>query len=212
MNSLEENINQAIADFDDIESAIKEQGVDVPYDTDTSQYGDLIRSIGAGSDDKVFEKITTVTVTPDADGSLPYKIVISQDDNGQPFELSSLCCFCFVGLTDGAQGKFFINSNGGALAGILNPSLTETCRNWYFRYDSYGENNGGLFVAPNSSVGGAMNYSCYGNANCYNLWGQPIPVNKKNAHCITQIELVGQIGTARTFVEGSTFELWGVRI
>jgi hypothetical protein len=47
--SLEETINQAIADFDDIEAAIEEQGVDVPYDTDTSEYGDLIRSIPRGS-------------------------------------------------------------------------------------------------------------------------------------------------------------------
>lgn len=45
MANLEEKINQAIADFDDIEKAIEESGVDVPYDTDTSQYGDLIRQI-----------------------------------------------------------------------------------------------------------------------------------------------------------------------
>lgn len=45
MASLEENINQAIADFDDIEAAIKEQGVDVPSGTDTSLYGTLIRKI-----------------------------------------------------------------------------------------------------------------------------------------------------------------------
>ena len=45
MASLEENINQAIADFDDIELAIEEQGVDVPAGTDTSEYGNLIRSI-----------------------------------------------------------------------------------------------------------------------------------------------------------------------
>jgi hypothetical protein len=41
--NLEEKINQAIADFNDIEKAIEESGVDVPYDTDTSQYGALIR-------------------------------------------------------------------------------------------------------------------------------------------------------------------------
>lgn len=45
MATLEENIAQAIADFDDIESAIEEQGVDVPYGTDTAEYGNLIRSI-----------------------------------------------------------------------------------------------------------------------------------------------------------------------
>lgn len=45
MGNLNENISQAISDFDDIEKAIEEKGVNVPYDTDTSEYGDLIRSI-----------------------------------------------------------------------------------------------------------------------------------------------------------------------
>lgn len=38
-----ETILQAIADYDDIEAAIEECGVDVPYDTDTKEYGNLIR-------------------------------------------------------------------------------------------------------------------------------------------------------------------------
>lgn len=48
MATLEENINQAIADFDDIEAAITEKGVEVPEGTGTSQYGNLIRSISGG--------------------------------------------------------------------------------------------------------------------------------------------------------------------
>ena len=42
MATLEENITQAIADFDDIEAAIKAQGVEVPVGTDTSEYGDFL--------------------------------------------------------------------------------------------------------------------------------------------------------------------------
>ncbi len=49
MATNEEIINQAISDFDDIEAAILEQGVEVPYGTDTSEYGNLIRSISGGS-------------------------------------------------------------------------------------------------------------------------------------------------------------------
>ena len=45
MATPEQLINQAISDFDDIEAAIKEQGIEVPNGTDTSQYGNLIRSI-----------------------------------------------------------------------------------------------------------------------------------------------------------------------
>lgn len=39
----EQILNQAISDFDKIEDALKDSGVDVPYDTDTSEYGNLVR-------------------------------------------------------------------------------------------------------------------------------------------------------------------------
>ncbi len=48
MATTEEIINQAISDFDDIEAAIEEMGVDVPEGTDTSEYANLIRSIAVG--------------------------------------------------------------------------------------------------------------------------------------------------------------------
>ena len=57
MAEMEDVINQAISDFDDIESAIKEQGVDVPAGTDTSQYGNLIRSMGGKSPIKYVESL-----------------------------------------------------------------------------------------------------------------------------------------------------------
>lgn len=43
MASLKENIAQAIADFDDVKAALEESGVEVPYDTNTSEYGNLVR-------------------------------------------------------------------------------------------------------------------------------------------------------------------------
>lgn len=42
MAELQDNINQAISDFDSIKKAIEDCGVDVPYGTDTSEYGALI--------------------------------------------------------------------------------------------------------------------------------------------------------------------------
>ena len=47
MATLQENIKQAIADFDSIENAIEECGVDVPYGTDTSEYGTLVKEVYA---------------------------------------------------------------------------------------------------------------------------------------------------------------------
>jgi hypothetical protein len=53
MTELENTINQAISDLDNIKAAIEEKGVPVPYDTDTSEYGKMIRTIpqkGGGTD------------------------------------------------------------------------------------------------------------------------------------------------------------------
>ena len=43
--TVEQILNQAISDFDSIEAAIEECGVDVPYDTDTSEYGNKVREV-----------------------------------------------------------------------------------------------------------------------------------------------------------------------
>ena len=45
--TVTEILNQAISDFDNIENAIEECGVDVPYDTDTSEYGNKVREVYA---------------------------------------------------------------------------------------------------------------------------------------------------------------------
>lgn len=71
MATLEENIKKAIADFDDIEAAIEEQGVEVADGTDTSEYGNLIRGISGGGDS-------------------PIQYVESPDENGNTVFLRSL--------------------------------------------------------------------------------------------------------------------------
>lgn len=53
MATMEEVINQAISDFDDIEEAIEEMGVDVPEGTDTKDYPKLIRSIVGGGNSPI---------------------------------------------------------------------------------------------------------------------------------------------------------------
>lgn len=88
MATLEENINQAIADFDDIESAIEEQGVDVPAGTDTSEYGNLIRSIqggAVGTVDQTYNPESTKAqsgiAVAEALAGLPIKYVESDSSN-----------------------------------------------------------------------------------------------------------------------------------
>lgn len=80
MASLEENIKRAIDDFDDIQSAIEEQGVSVPYGTDTSEYGNLIRSIsGEATVSHSHENLDVLNkITEAADGTPLY--------DGQPLK------------------------------------------------------------------------------------------------------------------------------
>ena len=87
MATNEEIINQTIADFDDIEAAITEQGVEVPYGTDTSEYGNLIRGIqgGGGTVDQTYNPESPnaqsgIAVKEAIDG-IPIKYVESTKDN-----------------------------------------------------------------------------------------------------------------------------------
>lgn len=60
MASLEENINQAIADFDDIKAAIEEQGGSIPNGTDTSEYGNKIRALSVGGGDSPIKYVESL--------------------------------------------------------------------------------------------------------------------------------------------------------
>ena len=163
---------------------------------------------------KVFEKIATYTVAPDADGNLPNKFTIDKDDNGEAFQLTDLYCDVLLGLTDGTAGRFYIqagnpNVSGGtiSLIGNGNWGFTNTAlRKWCFRLDNYGDGRGGLVSAPSGST---IANGTLPNANVSALHGQPIPPNK--IIDITQIQFIGQVGTTKTFMEGTTVTLWGVR-
>lgn len=154
---------------------------------------------------KVFEKIATYTVTPDADGNLPNKIIINKDDNGNAFRLSDAYCEVLFGFTV-TNSKFYITANGtGSVLGNGSWGFTNTLRKWNFRVDSYGEGNGGLITAPGGST---IANGSYPNANMSTMSGQPIPVGKT----VTVADLQFVINTTNsTFIEGSTITLWGVR-
>ncbi len=155
--------------------------------------------------DKVYEKIATVIVTPDSDGGLPSKISITEDANGNPFELTDIYCEMNIGLTDGSNGRLRIKAGGAYLLGNFNVGLTNALREWWFRYDSYGEGLGGLCIAPNNSIASGD----YPNGNVYYSYAQPVPVG--NTININQVTLDVIVGATKTFVAGSKITLWGVR-
>jgi hypothetical protein len=161
---------------------------------------------GGGNINKVFEKIATVTVTADESGNLPSKILITKDNNGNAFELTDIYCDMSIGLADGVNGKMIIKAGEEYLIGNLNAYFTNALRKWFFRYDSYGEGLGGLCIAPSSSMSGA---GVFPNSQISGVMGQPVPVGK--TVIIDSLEFSINTGTAKTFIEGTTITLWGVR-
>lgn len=86
MTDNEQIIDQAISDFDDIEAAIEEQGVDVPADTDTKDYGNLIRAIKSGGDvDLTYnpesENAQSGIAVAEAVGALPLQYLTADKEN-----------------------------------------------------------------------------------------------------------------------------------
>ena len=162
---------------------------------------------------KVFERIATVTVSPDESGNLPTSIIIDKDDNGNAFELTDIYCDVIIGMTAGKSGRFYIQagtpvgSKTLSLWGNGNIDLRDgALRKWCFRYDSFGEGNGGLMTAPSATLALTVGLP---SANVSNLFGQPVPVGKTLD--ITEVRFIGQIGEPLTFMEGTTITLWGVR-
>lgn len=156
---------------------------------------------------KVFEEIATVTVVADEDGGLPTQIIINKDNDGNAFELTDIYCDVIIGMTDGASGRFYITASGTTLFGNTNIDLrSDTLRKWCFRYDSFGENNGGLCTAPNGTLALTAGYPSSNNGN---LYGQPVPIGK--TVIVRDLQFIGQVGTTKTFMDGTTITLWGVR-
>lgn len=194
-------------------SAITESSTHDQYPSAKAVYDLVDAEKESGIKDKVFERIATYTVTPDSDGSLPTKITINKDDDGNPFELTDVYCDVLIGLTDGLTGRFYvsvgnpsernmINVMGNAALNINNTQL----RKWCFRVDNYGDGRGGLTSAPSVSL---MHTADFPSANVSAMYGQPIPVWQTID--IREVHFVGQAGNTQTFMEGTTITLWGVR-
>lgn len=156
---------------------------------------------------KVFEEIATITVTPDDNGDLPTKISITKDKDGNSFNLSDVYCETLIGMTDYSKGRFYVLAGGLTLIGNAYLDLrNETLRKWCFRYDSFGDGNGGICTAPGAAIATTAQLP---SANNSNLYGQPIPAGKEIN--INKVEFIGQVGEPKTFMEGTTITLWGVR-
>lgn len=160
---------------------------------------------------KNFELIATQTVSPDTDGSLPNAIEFTVDDNGEPFELTDFFLLANTQITGSSTVFLTINDirfwGNATIPGL---SASNPKYYWNIQYVSFGEDNGGVISAPKQAH---VHRSPQGNFHDdYSVYVPPAEIfdKTKTLNNIKKIQL-SLLKGAVTFVEGSTFELWGVK-
>lgn len=180
-----------------------------------AQARDNIGAISANeipqSEEKVYEKIATITVTPDADGSLPQYVTFTADSNGNPFELTDFIVQARAGFVDGNKSGLYMSVNNNKLV-IGNSAVTgisTALRSFtiFYRLESDGS------VRAEHTVSGSS-ATFYNPANAINESRVILPAVMTGfmVPTVTKIDLYTLVGDTKAWVEGSTFELWGVRV
>lgn len=161
----------------------------------------------SGNANKNYEKIATITVTPDASGNLPQHVIFTADSEGNPFELRDFLIHAYAGFVDGSQSTLYMDVNRDSV--IVNGavgSIESLCRsfNIFFRLEDAGFKR----VEYTSCVGSDTAF----NAQAIIQQSRLIPPTFRIAEPpVTKIDLFTSTGKDKQWVEGSTFELWGVR-
>lgn len=155
---------------------------------------------------KTYKKIATLTVAPNADGSLPKHVIFSADDSGNPFALTDFMIKAYAGFVDGNKSTLYMNVNGsGVIANGSVGSISSVCRsfNIFFRR----EGNGFKRVEYTTS----MMSDGYYNSQAAIENSRLIPPTSTVATLpVTSVDLYTELGDTKAWVNGSTFELWGI--
>lgn len=149
------NAAQESADIADMKAVAAQSTADTAEskaDAAQSTADDNTTEITHKEDKKDFEYICTYTVARDSDGNLPNQIIISADENGEPFELTDFSIDCKISTT--ASTKLNIKCNdviywGDASAGYMNGSGLRT---WGIIFLRYGSDGTGLLAVPSMTV------------------------------------------------------------
>ncbi|MBQ8768959.1 MAG: hypothetical protein IJZ15_04880 [Oscillospiraceae bacterium] len=156
---------------------------------------------------KSYEHIATITVAPDADGNLPQYVTFSVDSLGSAVELTDFMVKAYAGFADGNQSTLSMKVNGSSVIsnGVIG-SISTTCRsfNIFFRL----EDGGFKRVEYTSS---SLSETSYNPQTAIEQSRLIPPISTVADVPITKIEIFTNAGTTKAWVEGSTFELWGVR-
>ncbi len=156
-----------------------------------------------------YELTNTITVKPDIDGRLPQQVNFTLDKDGKPFELKSFYVNIAAGFTDGSTSTLYANINDvlvlmAAQVNFTNNTLRRTCLRFRKLFDG--------FIDCNVSYSASHTVTTYwnGQADIARQLFIP-PSNTKTFEPITKVSLYTLVGTDKTWIDGSRFELWGVR-
>lgn len=159
---------------------------------------------------KVYEKIATITVEADEDGSLPQRVIFSADSEGNAFQLSDFVIRAYAAFVSGNKSTLYMTVNNDlAIANGAIGSLTTVCR--YFNIFFRQEADGCQRAEHTSSTPSDFYYNAQAVAEQSRLIP---PMHNKLKSPFTKIDLytLTPADGEKAWVEGSTFELWGVRV
>ena len=157
-----------------------------------------------------YELINTITVTPDTDGSLPRYVTFTLDKDGTPFELESFYVNIKAGFTDGGSSTLYMSVNGTNVLGNVsvqfkNTELRKTSVHYRQSADGYID----IDLPAGSTT--PTEATCW-SGQLHVKYGVTIPPqDTKNLKTVTKVTLFTLVGANKTWIDGSKFELWGVR-
>lgn len=156
-----------------------------------------------------WELINTITVSPDADGSLPTNIIFSKDADGNDFELSSFYVNILGGFTDGTKSTLYAYVNGVSVASNATVSfVANDLRKAIVHYRQ--REDGFIECTVGASIGKASD--TYWSAQSGISKSVLISPNDTEKYkTVTSVKLNTMLGDTKTWIAGSKFELYGVR-
>ncbi len=168
-----------------------------------------LKTVDVGRKSVEYELINTITVAPATDGSLPQYIHFTEDSEGKPFELDNFYVNIKAGFIDGSTATLYVKANNNDIllnvpVGFTSEALRRTCVRFRKLYDGF--------------IECSVNSSCADVGDKY--WNSQMnmvrhvfisPPDTKPFETITKVSLYTLLGNNKTWLEGSCFELWGIR-
>lgn len=130
-NTLQENIQQAVSDFDGIKTALESKGVSVPEGTKTSAYGALISSISGGDEVQAICAYDTKDAV-EGDKVLLNKPLTKAGALMNPADKNFPSCSYFGAFLYDEETRFVY------YAGAANSSSTSSNKIWYYYLNDEG--------------------------------------------------------------------------